>query len=839
MRGLAGRLAGVLVCAAAVASALSAGAVGEDRRVGRQTDGSVVLPTNQELRPAGLHVEFPGRANAVALRPKAHVATVLTDQAPALTVVELRTGTIVQRFNPGLGDASFTGVVYSKDGNRLYASMSKGKIAICAVAPDGTLQLLGHVEVGSHPGGLALSTDGRRLYVALSKANELGVVDLASRRLVARIPVGNAPHSVVVAGGHVVVTNRGGRRPRSGDFTNASAGTPIVADAKSGSAATGTVSIVDPFRRRVVAERKVGLHPSNMAVRGHHVFVVNSNNDSVSVLDMRSQRIVAVIPVRPFPYAPFGSSPTSVSVLDATRIVVSLGRNNAVAVIRWTTPGTPSVIEGLVPTGWYPSDVVIDKVSQRMVVANMKGVGALPADDGTGPPLIGIGAGGVNVRATRGSASVVPLPTAQTLLVTTKTVVENNGWHRLESVRRGDPQAPPKPIPDKLGEPSTIKHVFLVIKENRTYDQVMGDDPRGNGDPTKVQFGAAITPNQHALAAHFPLFDNFYVNGTVSADGHHWLVQAFVTDYLEEAFGDWSRSYPYDGGDALAYAPSPFIWEHAQRFGKTVKVYGEFADHVDKQGRTRSDIPSLDRLLVRSYPRFNLNVKDQQRALLFGAELDRQIRTNTVPNLSIIQLPMDHTRGTKPGAMTPTHDMIDHDYAFGKIVEKISHSAIWESSAIFAVEDDAQFGLDHVDGHRAPAWIISPWVRRGHVDNTYYTQIDMLRTIEQILGLPPMNQVDLLGKPMRTAFSDVPITSPYQAIAPDVDLELNPPLEKLDGMARLWAEACDRIDFTRPDAAPEQMLNRAIWYAIKGWVPYPGDDRVLTPAEATALPSGD
>ena len=832
------RLAAVLVCAGAVVSGLGADAAPDDRRVGRKTDGSVVLPTNQTLRPAGVQTEFQGRANAVAVRPGSNVAAVLTDQAPAITIVEVRSGVVLQRFNPQLGDASFAGLVYSRDGKRLYASLSTGKILILAVAPDGTVALVGHVKVGTLPGGLALSGDGRRLYAALSKANELAVIDLATRRIVARYPVGNAPHSVVVAGGHVVVSNRGGRRPRPGEFTNASAGTPIVSDPRSGSAMSGSVSIVDVHAGRVVGAVKVGLHPSGMAVRGDDVFVANANSDTVSVVDVRTRRLTAVLSVRPFPGAPFGSSPNAVAVLDASRIVVALGRNNALAVLRWTTPGSPAVLEGLIPVGWYPADVVVDHTFGRLVVANMKGVGALRPDDGTGESLIGVGGGGVNVRVTRASTSTIPLPTPEALKIWTDTVFVNNGWRSMEPITRGSPTAPPKAVPNRLGEPSPIKHVFLIIKENRTYDQVLGDDPRGNGDPTKVQFGLPITPNQHSLAVQFPLFDNFYVNGTVSADGHHWLVQSFVTDYLEEAFGDWSRSYPYDGGDALAYAPSPFIWEHAQRHGKSVQVYGEFADHVDERG-TRSDIPSLDKVLVRQYPRFDLRVTDQRRATLFKEELARQIAAKSVPNLSIIQLPMDHTRGLKPGAMTPTVDMMDHDYAFGQIVETISHSAIWESSAIFAVEDDAQFGLDHVDGHRALAYVISPYAKRGLVDSTYYTQIDMLKTIEQILGLPPMNQVDMLGKPMRTAFTDVPLTTPYTAVAPRLVAEQNPFPDELTGIPRLWAEASDKIDFTQPDAAPEQLLNRAIWYAIKGWIPYPGDPRVLTPDEARALEPPD
>ena len=831
------RVASVLVCAAAVASALVADAT-DSRRVGRQSDGSVVLPTNQELRPSGLHIEFGGRPNAVAIRPGTNTAALLTDQAPAITVVDVRTGGVIQRFDPGLGDAAFNGLAYSRDGRRLYASLSKKKIVQAGVAPDGTLLMIKAIDVGTLPGGFALSTDQKRLYVAFSRENALGVVDIATGKVRAKIPVGNAPHSVVIAGGYAVVSNRGGRRAQPGDPTNVSARTPIVARRGSGSAATGTVSIVDVARGRTVAELPVGLHPNGMAVRGGQVFVANANSDTVSVVDVPSRRVVATIPVKPFSWAPYGSSPNAVAVLDSRRIVVALGRNNALGVVSWAGHGSSPRMEGLIPTGWYPSDVVVDRKTGRVIVANNKGVGSLTPDSGMGDSAIGVGAGGLHVSQNRGSASVFAVPTKESLRIDTATVFRNNRWDKLKPLARGPKTAPPKAVPERIGEPSHIKHVFFVIKENRTYDQILGDLPIGNGDPTKVQFGLHVTPNQHLVATKFPLLDNFYVNGTVSADAHHWLVSSMATDYVEEQFGDFSRGNPFDGGDALAYAPTPFIWEHAQKHGKTVKVYGEFADHTDSRG-TRSDIPSLDRVLVRRYPRFDLDVTDRQRAAIFIEEFTKQVAANKVPSLSIIQLPLDHTRGLSPGRNTPETDVADNDHAFGQIVEAISNSAVWPKSAIFTVEDDAQAGVDHVDGHRTTAFVVSPYAKRSVVDSTYYTQLDMLRTIQQILGLPPMTQADLLGTPMRGLFTETPDFTPYQAVAPPAPPARNPPLSALTGIARQWAEACARIDFTHPDAAPEQLLNRAIFYAVHGFVPYPGDPRVLTPDEVLALPDGD
>ncbi|HWL36740.1 MAG TPA: bifunctional YncE family protein/alkaline phosphatase family protein [Frankiaceae bacterium] len=831
MRPGARRAVAALACAAALAAALGVDAAPADRRVGRRPDGSVVLPTNQEIHPAGVQVEFPGRANAVAIRPDGRTATVLTDKDTALTVVDLAAGTVLQRLDPEQGLAAYTGIVYAPDGRKLYASTKRG-VVVAGVAPDGTLTFAGLVATRSTPGGLALSRDGRLLYATLTEENALAVINPATRKVRTTVAVGNAPHSVVIAGAYAVVSNRGGRRARPGDPTNISAGTAIVADRSSGAATTGTVSLVSLRALRTVASVRVGLSPAGMAVRGTRVFVANANSDTVSVVDVRRRALEANLPVRPFAGAPFGSSPNAVAVLDSRRIAVTLGRNNAVAVLRWHRRGAPAVVEGLLPTGWYPSDVVVEPLGRRLVVANDKGVGAVTSD--ASQALVGIGAGGVNVKDTRGSLSVMPWPTPEALTAGTAAVRTANHWDTLPRPQKPNPSAPPKAVPYVAGEPSLIKHVFLVIKENRTYDQLLGDDPRGNGDPTKVHFGANVSPNHHKLATEYPLLDNFYVNGSVSADGHQWLVQSFVTDYLEESYGDWSRGYPYDGGDALAYAPTPFLWEHAKRYGRTVKVYGEFANATDKSG-TRSDIPSLDRVLVRKYPRFDLRIRDSVRADVFAAEFAKQVATNTVPNLSIIQLPMDHTHGLKPGAPDPRGDVADNDLAFGRIVETISKSPIWDKSAVFAVEDDAQSGLDHVDGHRTAAFVVSPYARRGLVDSTYYTQVDMVRTIEQILGLPPMNQVDLLATPMRNVFTDNPMTTEYDPVQPVVPPAVNPPLSALSGLPLLWAKACDEIDFSVPDSAPDQLLNRAIWYGVHGFVPYPGDPRVLTPDEALAL----
>jgi len=774
-------------------------------RVGRQSDGSVVLPTNQTITPAGRQVEFPGRPNAVSLRPDGKTAAVLNSAGDDLVVVDMASGAIKQRFAQP-GDSSFAGLLYSPDGKKLYASQAGGTLLIASVAPEGSLSLDARVALpqrsgNPYPGGVALSEDGATLYVALSRNNTLGVFDLATRKLVAEIPVGNAPHSVVLSGGKAYVSNRGGRPAREGDFTNNSSGTEIVADPESGAAITGTVSVVDLATRLEIKSVEVGLHPTGMHLEGKDLFVANTNSDTLSVVDTERDVVAKTIEVAVFPGAPYGSSPNALTMIpgedpeepEERRLVVSLGRNNALALYRWEGAAEVVRFEGLVPTGGYPASVAVDATAKQLIVANNTGAST---------------AGAPRVSQNTASASIIPFPTGDQMEGYTAQVNNNNDWTRIEaSVRKPDSKPkPPQPVPVKIGDPSTIKHVFYIIKENRTYDQFLGDEPRGEGDPSLAMFGGQVTPNHHKLAREFPLLDNTYVSGRLSADGHQWATQAYVTDYLEKAFGGFVRSYPFNGGDSLAYSPAGFLWENATQHGTSVRAYGEYANefrgpsarfgrwadwyrdyqilrgeasgelHVEPgEFETHSDVPSLDRLLHRPYPPYTNAIPDVYRSEVFLKEFKEYERNGNLPSLVMMQLNTDHTSGTAANFPTPRAQVADNDLALGRVVEAISKSRYWKDSAIFVIEDDTQTGLDHVDGHRTPAYVISPWVKRGVVDSTYYTQIDMVRTIEQILGLRPMNQMDLAATPMRSLFTKTPNNTPYTAAPNEIPLdEMNP-----------------------------------------------------------------
>ena len=881
--------------------------VGEKQQVGRQKDGSVVLSTNQVLSPAGRQVEFRGRSNAVTLSPDRKTAALLNGGYKAIILVDLETDKVKQEFEAAGPSASFSGILYSKDGKALYASQATGNLIIAKVADDGTISLDQVVKLplstvhypgtqgNSYPGGLALSEDGKTLYICLNRNNALGVFDLSSRTIVKQIPVGNAPTNVVVSGDKAYVSNRGGRPAHEGDFTVDSSGTPIVAHRESAYAITGTVSVVDLKAGVEIRTIEVGQHPTALLLDGGRLFVANTNSDTVSILDVATDRVIKTIAVKPFPGALLGSSPNALAMMDSQRLVVSLGRNNALAVYSLSDYLYGGVaFMGLIPTGWYPAGIAVDPDKRRLIVANTKGVGSLGPGVIAGPQIKGskpTTKKGKWVHSNMGSASIISFPKEGELPAYTAQVLKNNNWERLVQEQKKRRQTTgatmPVPIPKELGDPSVFKHVFYIIKENKTYDQVFGALPQGNGDPDLVQFGRDVTPNQHSLAEQFILFDNMYEAGSNSADAHQWLTQAFVVDYVEKSYGGFVRTYPFNAGDALVYPQTGFLWGNALKFGKSVRVYGEYVSGLYADGErmgpwwtprmppakgpflggsdrefgvwsdfykdaqilagtlpgqlhlkleARSDIPSLERIINKEYPPYHQVIPDQYRVEVFLREFREYVKNGNLPNLIIMALTSNHTEGNKPHYPTPPAMVADNDLAFGRVIEAITHSPYWTNSVIFAIEDDAQDGVDHVDGHRTVGFVISPYTKRRVVDSRYYTQLDIIRTIEQILSIPPMTQMDMAIDPqvMQDVFVDKPDFTPFTVLPNQVALDtLNPPLAAVkDGVQKEWALAMYKLDFSKADAADTKLLNRVIWYSTKGWDrPYPGDDHVLYPDE--------
>jgi len=529
----------------------------------------------------------------------------------------------------------------------------------------------------------------------------------------------------------------------------------------------------------------------------------------------------------------FGSSPNDLTISpDGKYLYVANGIENAVCVIR---TGTPAKVLGYIPTGWYPGSVIINKSGETLYVANVKGVGSRNQRTDRG---------GYNSHDHLGTVSLIPLPGKRELQRMTEMVHLNNSW--AEALKRSYSSAGSRekvPVPVLPGQASVFKHVVYIIKENRTYDQVFGDLARGNGDTSLVQFGREVTPNHHLLAETFVLLDNFYCSGILSADGHQWTDEAYVTDYLEKSFGGFTRSYPYNGDDAIAYASSGFIWDNVLRHGLTFRDYGEFVSAVIepatatfteiyqdfKEGtgkiriRARANLEQLTPYLCPTFIGFPNKVPDVYRAAEFIKELKEFEENGGFPNFIIMLLPNDHTSGTRPKLPTPRAAVADNDLALGQIVEAISKSKFWKETCILVTEDDPQNGLDHVDGHRTVGLVISPYTKRGEVVSTYYSQINMVRTIEDILGIPPMNQLDLSAEAMADCFTDEPDLTPYKAAENNIPLdELNPPLISLSGDQLYWAKKSIEQDLHDVDRIDEDVFNRIIWHAVKGYDrPYP------------------
>jgi hypothetical protein len=393
-------------------------------------------------------------------------------------------------------------------------------------------------------------------------------------------------------------------------------------------------------------------------------------------------------------------------------------------------------------------------------------------------------------------------------------------------------------VPARHGEPSLIQHVVYIIKENRTYDQVFGDIKEGAGDPNLVLFGDEVTPNHHALARQFALLDNFYCSGVLSADGHSWVNEAYATDYLERSFGGWTRSYPDDGSDPLAYPSSGFLWDNALAHRRTIRNYGEFVrqdyaprgmtwqnGYDDYRNGTRNwrftvrpNLKSLEPYTHPGYPWFPLVVPDVYRAKLFIEELKEFSKKGTFPNLVYVTLPCDHTEGTRPNYPTPRAMVADNDLALGRIVEALTSSPFWPNMCIFVVEDDPQAGFDHIDAHRTVALALSPYTRRRFVDHTCYNQTGMVKTIELMLGLPPMNQLDLSATAMRNLFQSKPVMTPYRCLPTRIPLdEMNPALGQLQGPALYWAKKSLTLNLDEGDSADEDTFNRILWHAVRGY----------------------
>jgi YVTN family beta-propeller protein len=856
-------------------------------KVGRHNGNRSYTPVNQILTPAGFQIELVGmRPQALALSPDAELL-VTSGKTHELVVIDPKSASIMQRvllpsekdqepgqapvsgqiLNPDKeGQLSFTGLIFSPDGRRIYLANVDGSIKVFGVHDDRKVVGLFTIPLPAAnvprrkadiPAGIAISADGKRLYVALNLSNRLVELDAINGKVLRIWNVGVAPFNVVLAGNKAYISNWGGRRPDAQSVTGPMGhGTRVRVDPARYIANEGSISVIDLRALTTVTESQnakseilTGLHCCAMALspNRHWLVAANAGSDTISVIDTGTDQIMETIWARQNPADLFGAQPNALTFdRSGDRLYVCNGTQNAIAVIDFN-PGKSKLL-GLIPVGWFPAAIVLDHSKKKLYVANVKGLSPGRARKSNGKPEF-------NSHQYQGSISLLKVPSERELASLTRTALANMRYPLLkEAALPARPDQPARPLPERVGESSLFKHVVYIIKENRTYDQVFGDVKEGNGDPSLCVFGERFTPNQHKMVREFVLLDNTYCSGILSADGHQWADSAFGTDYLERSFAGFPRSYPDlmgdDEVDALAYSPAGFIWDNALGHGKTLRDYGEgaiteahwkdktkkgapkfldfYRDFTNHAGEieiySRPAIESLRPYIATNTVGWELDIPDVFRAEQFIKEFKEFERSGQFPNLIIMCLPNDHTSGTKAGCPTPAAQVADNDLAFGQIVEAISHSRFWPETCIFAIEDDPQSGWDHVSGYRTTAYVVSPYTRRRAVVSTQYNQTSLIRTIELILGLPPMNQLDATATPMFDCFTNVPNFAAFSAVAPNVPLDqMNPDTKKIsDRTLRKNAYASALLPLEKPDQCPEDLLNRIIWHAMKGSsAPYP------------------
>ena len=795
-RGLAGALLVAIVQAgpalAQTSPTSTAGPAGGDSAVSSQ--GWIV-------RPAGRQVQLGDRPLGLAASPDDRLLLVSNDgqSTQSLMVVDRQTGAVRQTISYQTPEALFVGLAFSPDGTHAYASAGgNNKIRVYDVAdphltegasiPLPTSPGADGKPANPYPAGLAVAPDGSSLYVADDLGDALSVVDLASGSVRASVPVGHNPYTVVLAedGRGVYVSNWGEQ----------------------------SVSLVDPLGGQVRQTIPVGTHPSALALSAarHELYVANTDSDSVSVVDTQSNQVTQTIDLAPYPDAQQGSSPNALAISGDTLYVANAG-NNDVAVVQL---GSPASLVGLIPTAWYPTAVAVAPDGHELYVVNAKGLGAGPNTGGPNPYVATTPADQFVGSMAVGTLSIIPVPDQEQLAQLTAEVVANNGFDERGRVRlAGTP--PAQVVPRRPGDPSPITHTIYVIKENRTYDQIFGSLGKGNGDPTLNLFDDASAPNTRELARRFVTLDNFYADAEVSADGWSWSTAAEANTYVQKTWpANYSgpgrnRPYDFEGGN-LATAPGPtpdnaYLWDRLERAGVTYRNYGFW---IAAPGRVASTAPGLAAHTDLQYPGYDLSVSDQARVDEWLAEFQAFVANGGLPTVELVRLPNDHTAGTRPGSPTPRAYVADNDLALGRLVEAVSGSPYWPETAIFVLEDDAQNGPDHLDAHRTEALIISPYTQTGAVDSTFYSTSSMLRTMELIVGLPPMTQFDAGATPMLNSFTDTPNLQPYTATVPDQALD-----EMNAASAPMAAESLG-LDLSAEDRASPAVLNAAIWKSVRG-----------------------
>jgi DNA-binding beta-propeller fold protein YncE len=785
-------------------AATEGSAPGRANLPGLKPDGSVLLHNGWSLRPAGRQIELGDFPVNAALHPGGRFAAVLHAgySRHEIAVVDLNAGRVVSQTPV---DEAFYGIEFSKDGRRIFCSGAGDEVVHQFDFVDGgltnevSLRLHGVSDAGL-ASGLAVNEAGTGIFAA----------DVLGQR-VSRIRLGPSPatRDIPLPGAYPYACRLDEQRDR------------LYVSLWAQSA----VAVIDLRSNTVSARWPTQEHPCEMALTasGKYLYVANANRNTVTVFDTDSGNALETLWAALYPQAPPGSTPNSLALApDERTLFVANANINAVAVFDVSAPGHGRSL-GFIPVGWYPTSVRVTPDGAHLLVCNGKGITTMANPHGPQPsfgPRSGYDDPTVQyiARLYHGAMSIIDLPSGEAwnrqLAAYTARTFQCSPLQADAGV--STPRPARNPVPARPGDAGPIQYVVYIIKENRTYDQVLGDMAEGNGDTNLCLFPERVTPNHHRLARQFVLLDNFYADAQVSADGHEWSMGAYASDFVEKMWRlNYRHSsggkYPYPGEGAfpIAAPAGGYLWDRARDAGVTYRSYGEFVDNGAKPGAPAvAKVPALQDHIDESFRGFDLSYPDRKRATRFISEWKRFEQEGGMPRLQVLRLPNDHTHGSTIGFQKPESYVADNDQALGQVIETISRSKLWPQTAVFVVEDDAQNGPDHVDAHRTVALVVSPYTKHGVVDSTLYSTTSMVRTIELILGLQPMSQFDAASTPMFQSFQPEPDLRPYDAVPPNVKLDaLNGP--------DAWGGRIV-MDFSKEDAADDLLLNEAVWRSVRG-----------------------
>jgi YVTN family beta-propeller protein len=773
--------------------------------------GGYDLPNGWKITPAGRAVVTEDMVLKVVASPDGRAIIALHSgfNPHGLVVIDAKSQEAVQRI--GLKSA-WLGMAWSPDGKTLYVSggNANGKIdpqrapiyefayANGRLSEQPTAQLEETIEKEKiYWSGLASHPKKHLLYAANrgtdADPSNVVVFDTKSRQIVTRIPVDVNPYELVFSadGNALFVSNW----------------------------ASNSVSVIDTASNRVTHVIPVGSNPTDMKLSADgRLFVACSNDNTIHVIDTKKFQVLERLSTTLYPLAPEGSTPDALEIDRAQKLLfVANADNNSIGVISIANAQHNEVL-GFIPSGWYPSALTLADGGRTLYIGNSKGQGSYSDIRGPESPLPPGPEGNGSVKSLqKGSVEIVSVANLRTQLAAYTKQVRENTPYRDSLLAEARPAKTPSVIPHEVGAGSPIQHIIYIIKENRTYDQVLGDLPKGNGDPRLTIFGRNVTPNHHAIAEQFVTLDNLYCDGEVSVDGHSWSNAAYATDFNEKlwpvTYGGHSQATP-----SAAYIPSAgHLWDACRRKGLTYRSYGEYAAR-SSDGTTMEAAKGIDALWGHVSKEFKQPGKrDPQNVEVFLREFEEYEKNindpdpnKRLPNYIVMSLPENHTAGTRPGAYTPVAMVASNDLAVGTLVDRVSHSKYWPTTAIFIIEDDAQDGPDHVDARRTVGLVISPYIKRGTLDSTLYTTSSMLRSMELLLGLPPMSQYDAAATPMYASFAKEPDLRPYNALPAQVDLNAKNTAKSYGASASL------KMDFSNEDRAPMHLLNEIIWKSVRG-----------------------